>query len=200
MKLYKLTDKNDRTHGGCQWGENVTIETSGEGDLCGPGWTHWYLHPLLAVFLNPIHGDFNLKTAHLWEGRGKPEKFDYGLKVGCRKATTIKRINLPKPTTTQRVAFGILAALEVYHEPSFVAWAKDWLANKNRNARAAEAAAWATDWAAAWADWAAAWAATWAAKATEAAEAAGAAEAAAWAAITRKPIDLIKIAKKAMKY
>ena len=37
MKLYKLTDKNDQTHAGCQWGENVTVETSGKGDLCDRG-------------------------------------------------------------------------------------------------------------------------------------------------------------------
>ena len=95
MKLYKLTDENDQTFGGCQWGENVTIKTSGTGELCGPGWTHWYTHPLLAVFLNPIHGYFDLKTAHLWEGKGTIGKTDCKLKVGCTSGTTLKRIPLP---------------------------------------------------------------------------------------------------------
>ena len=33
MKLYKLTDKNGQTHGGCQWGPGVQHETSGDGDI-----------------------------------------------------------------------------------------------------------------------------------------------------------------------
>ena len=58
MKTYHLTDEHDRTYGGCQWGENVIHPTSGEGSLCGPGWTHWTADPLLAVFLNPIQGEY----------------------------------------------------------------------------------------------------------------------------------------------
>ncbi|RPI49410.1 MAG: hypothetical protein EHM49_09945 [Deltaproteobacteria bacterium] len=141
MKLYKLTDKNDQTHGGCQWGPGVTHETSGEGELCGPGWTHWYTDPLLAVFLNPIHGDFDLAIAHLWEGEGEPEKFDHGLKVGCKRATSIKRIELPQVTQTQRIAFGILTSLEVNQDPSYSTWARRWLTGEDRSRKAAWAAA-----------------------------------------------------------
>ena len=141
ITLYKLTDANDQTYGGCQWGENVTVETSGEGPLCGPGWTHWYLHPLVAVFLNPIHANYDLTTAHVWVGRGVPEISDYGLKVGCKRATTTRRIPLPKVTVPQIVAFGILAALTVCSEPIFVSWAEDWLSGKDRTRKAARAAA-----------------------------------------------------------
>ena len=65
MMLYKLTDENDRTYNDTQWGEGVTHETSGEGKLCGEGWIHAYIDPLLAVFLNPIHACFT--NPHMWE-------------------------------------------------------------------------------------------------------------------------------------
>jgi len=200
MKLYKLTDEHDQTYGGCQWGPGVTVETSGKGGLCGPGFTHWYTHPLLAALLNPVHGRFNLDTAHLWEGEGEPVKTDYGLKVGCTKATTLRRVDLPKATTAQRVRFGILCAMAVYTSVEWRAWAEGWLSGADRSKEAAWAeAARAEGWlsgadrskeaawaeaaraaAAAWAAWAA-WAAA-AARAAEAAAAAEAAEAAARAA------------------
>ena len=65
MKLetvYKITNKNGRSRPGhsneTQWGPNVTHTTSGEGELCGPGWLHGYHHPLLAVLLNLAHGAY----------------------------------------------------------------------------------------------------------------------------------------------
>lgn len=179
MKLYKLTDEKDQTYGGCQWGPNVTHETDGSGSLCGPGWTHWYTSPLLAVLFNPIHGNFKLETAHLWEGEGEPEKFDSGLKVGCRKATTKRRIELPEITNTQKVAFGILCALEVWKEKTFVVWAQNWLSGKDRSGAAAEAAAEA-------------------ARAAAGAAAEAVAEAAGVAARAAAGINFTQIAEKAM--
>jgi len=125
MKLYKLTDANDRTHNGCQWGPNVTVETSGEGELCGEGFTHWYTNPLLAVLLNLTHANFDLSTAHLWEGEGEIVKDDSGLKVGCAKATTLRRIPVPEVTDEQRVKFGILCSLQVPQEMAYVEWANN---------------------------------------------------------------------------
>ena len=166
--LYKLTCADDTTRGGCPWGVNIEHRTSGEGDLCGPGWTHWYTDPLLAVLLNPIHGDFDPATMHLWEGEGDIGKTDHGLKVGCARGRTIRQIEIPVVTTVQRVAFGILCALEVNRNAAFVTWARRWLDDTGRSAQAAE-------WAAAWAAWAA-----------NELEAVG------------KPLDLIALARKAM--
>jgi len=44
-----------QTHGGFQWELGQWYETSGEGDLCSPGWLHFYTNPLLAVLLNSVH-------------------------------------------------------------------------------------------------------------------------------------------------
>ena len=171
--LYKLTDTNGQTRGGTQWGENVThTATGGESqNLCSNGWIHAYEHPDLAVLLNPIHCDF--QSPQLWESRGVVGKRDGRLKCGCRKLTTVKEIPLPEWNTTQRVAFGILCALEVEKDLLFVSWANKWLSGEDRSIEAAARAA----------------------RAARAAEAAEAAARAAWAA--GKPIDLIAIAAKA---
>ena len=196
--LYKLTDENDCTYGDCQWGVGVTVHTSGEGELCGSGFTHWYTDPLLAVLLNPIHGDFDLRTAHLWEGEGVVKKRDYGLKVGCTNATTLRRIELPKVTTTQRVAFAIYCAQEVSSDTGFMRWADVWLTGEDRSAEAAaKQAARAAEKTVR-----AAWAADYTARAAE--RAARAAEQAAWAAdytaraARAVEIDFIALARKAI--
>ena len=215
MKLYKLTNEKDQTYGGCQWGEGVQHKTSGEGPLCGSGWTHWYTHPLLAVLLNPIHRDLDLTKAHLWEGEGTVGAEDHGLKVGCADGKTIRRVDLPTITGQQRVRFGILCAREVYHEKNWIAWSEMWLSGGDRSAAARAAAAAEAARAAAWeapaateaaraAAWEAAGAAEAAWAATEAARAAAwAATAAAWEAWAAAEaaraavLDLVALAKKA---
>jgi len=145
MRLYKLTDEHDRTYGGTQWGEGVTHTAPGKGPLCSAGWIHAYTDPLLAVMLNPIHGDFS--KPHLWEAEGVVGVEDHDLKVGCESLTTVRRMKVPRVTQAQRVRFGVLCALEVYRESHFVARAEAWLSGSDRTEEAAweaaEAAAWA---------------------------------------------------------
>ena len=142
--LYKLTDKNGQTRNETQWGEGVTHETNGAGELCGPGWLHAYLSPELAVLLNPIHGDF--RNPILWEAEGKIGKSDGQLKVGTTKLTTVRKLELIVPTTDQRVTFAIRCALEVFSEPGFVSWAEGWLSGADRSEASAEAAAARAAW------------------------------------------------------
>jgi hypothetical protein len=214
MKVYKLTDRNDQTTKNTQWGENITHHIIGDLIQCKNG-IHSYYDPLIAAMLNPIHGCFDLTTAHLWECDASDEYIDdHGLKNCHRSLTAIKRIELPEVTITQRVAFGVLCALEVYRDKKFQTWADNWLSGKNRARKAADAARAAT-WAAAES---AAMAATWAAAAAaaraaaaraadDATWAAAAAAAATWAAAAAEraaesdnKIDLISLAKKAMEY
>ena len=106
--------------------------------------------------------------------------------------TLIKEIELPEITLNQQIAFGILCSLAVYKESTYILWANDWLNNVDRSAARAYAAAYAAyaaaaadAYAAADAAYAAADAARYAARANAAADA---------------NIDLIKLAKKALKY
>jgi hypothetical protein len=218
---YKLTDEKMQTRGKTQWELQEWKETSGKGELCSPGWLHYYSDPLLAAFLNPIHAGF--AAPRLFQVEVAPEariKEDHGLKLGCTKMRLVQELQFPQVTMEQRVKFGILCALEVCKNITFVQWAANWLDGTDRSekaAEAAEAAAAAADaaaaaaaanaakaaadaardaaWAAAWAADAAADAAAWAADAADDAWAA-AADAARAAEI--KDIDLIAIAKKAM--
>jgi len=143
MKLYKLTDEKNQTWDKCQWGKNVTHKASGKGGLCSEGWIHAYEHPLLAVLHNPIHGNYDPETMHLWECKttDKNPKRDGQLKLGVRNLTTKKQIPLPAINITQRIAYGILCAKKVYHEKSWNKWADNWLSGKDR--AEASAAAWA---------------------------------------------------------
>src|SRR3990167_7152020 len=128
--LYKLTDANMQTCGGFQWKLGVeTPELSGVGELCTSGWYHAYTDILLALFFDPIHGQFG-ESARLFEFGGVVGKEDYGLKVGTRTGRLLREIVKPIITLTQRRAFGILCARAVYTETKWLAWANDWLTGK----------------------------------------------------------------------
>jgi len=202
--LYKLTDQNGQTYGETQWGPGVTHTAPGTGELCTNGWIHAYTDPLLAVFLNPIHANF--QSPRLWECEGEVGADDHGLKVGCISLTTLRELPLPEVALDQRVRFAILCAIRDYSEPRWLAWAEGWLSGADRTAAAA-AGAWfaaraaATAWAAAAEEAAAeaALAAKAAREAREAArEAAAAAGAVAAAASAAVDLDLAAIAQEAV--
>ena len=209
MIKYKLTTQNLTTHNDFQWEIGIKQTTSGEGGLCGPGYLHYYHHPLLAVLLNPIHA--RIKNPKLFEVEaGGVHLDDNGLKGGCTEMTLIREIELPKFTDIQRVAFGILCAKEVYKDLEWNEWAAAWLDGSDRSRSAAAAAAHAAAYAAAYAAYYAADAAARAAHAAHAAraahaayyaaDAAYAAYYAAAAAARNTGIDLIAIATKALEY
>ena len=184
MKKYKLTTQNLTTHNGFQWEVGEPRTTSGDGELCGPGWLHYYHHPLLAILLNPMHAD--ISDPILWEAEANGIHLDdHGLKGGCTQLTLTNRIELPTITLTNRVAFGILCAKTVCNDPAWNQWADDWISGKDRSA---EAAARSAARSAAAAAWAAAWAAAAARSAARSAEAAARSAA----------IDLIAIAERAV--
>ena len=171
MKKYKLTDQDMRTHNGFQWELGKEVITDGDSKkLCTKHWLHYYHHPLLAVLLNPIHA--NIDNPRLFEAKALGKHLDdKGLKGGCTKMTLTKELELPELTLNQKIAFAILCSLEVYKESTYILWANDWLNNVDRSGAAADAA-----------------------------DAAAYASAAAYAARAAADIDLIKLAKKALKY
>ena len=182
---FKITDKNGQTFGGCQWGEGVRNTAIGEGnELCSGGVIHYYADPLLAAFVNPIHGDYDPKTMILWEFAPDSEVTGDALKRACKSGMTVRQIPIPEITTEQRVEVGIRAAKLVCKDKEWGKWADKWLSGEDRTeatAGAARGAAGATS---------AAWAAAWAAEAAFSA-ARAAAEAAVWAA----EIDILPIIK-----
>ena len=195
MKVYKLTDKKGKTKNGTSWGENVTHEVTGALELCKNG-IHAYSDPLLAALHSSIHGQFDLSSAILWKGKASNEHLDdNGMKSCHRWLKTVKKVPIPEISLTQKIAYGILCAKEVCDDKNWNKWALLWLSGEDRSYAAADAAAYAAAHAAAYA------AAHAAADAdADAAYAAYAAAAASVAYDVRgKKIDLIKVAKKAMK-
>ena len=187
--LYKLTNAANQSKGGMQWGEGVTHHADARlpAKLCTEGVIHAYRSPELAAMMAPAHVDDGVRT--LWVAEGEVCADD-GTKVGVRALTTLCRAELPEPTTTQRVAFGILAALEVERSQAWRKWAEEWLSGKDRSRASACAAAYAAACAAAYAAESAEW---------EAAESAAYAAREAACAAKEIPIDLSAIARKAMR-
>lgn len=107
---YKLLHPGLKAHNGFTYTVGVAVETSGAGGLCGPGWLHYYRHPLLAVLLDPMHGGFG-QSAVLYEIRAEGAQLsDRGLKEGCTRLTLLREIPLPTVTTAQRARFAELCA------------------------------------------------------------------------------------------
>ena len=136
MKVYKLTDQNMRTYKDCRWEVGKWKETSGKGELCGDGWLHCYSDPLIAVLLNPIHANFNPFRLFIAETYGWG-KHDKGLKSGYKTMRLIKEIEAPLVTRTQKAAFAILCAKQVYKDARWAAWADKWLSGEDRTVAAA---------------------------------------------------------------
>lgn len=208
MLVYKLTDQNDETQKGTKWGPGISHAVDGQLVLCENG-IHAYTDPLLAVLHNPIHGQFNLETAHLWRCEASDEHISDGLKILHRSLTTIERVEIPSVSTTQAVAYGILCALEAHHDPNFAVWAQNWLSGFNRTESAAmviEAVAWEAEEAAAFSAARAAARVAEFSAARAAARAAAVAGAGAGAVAASESVleaaytagDLLSIAKKAM--
>ena len=209
MKCYKLTDKNNQTRNGTQWGHNVSHSAEGKGEnLCSDGWIHFYTNPLIALLLNPIHANFS--SPKLWEAESSGEELHESLKSGCKTLTTIKEIPLPEISDVQKIAFGILCGKEVYKDEKWNLWADKWLSGEDRTTKTAAAShATAAAHAAVYAAHTAVAASAYAAAGNAAAAAAGndapyaasayAAPYAAAAAADDK-IDFIEIAEKAMTY
>jgi hypothetical protein len=140
MKVYKLTTQDNTTHNDFKWivGEWAP-ELSGKDGLCSNTMYHWYHDPLLAVLLNSIHAD--LKDPILWEAEAAGTIMDdEGLKGGSTTMCIVKQMELPIVSTTQRVAFAILCALEACQDAEFVKWATNWLSGENRTYAATDAA------------------------------------------------------------
>ena len=203
MIVYKLTNQEMQTCGGFQWKLGEIKEASGEGPLCSSGWLHSYEDPLLAVLHNPIHAAINSPRMFTADTLGGRVLYDLQLKLGSTQLVLLEEIRVPQITTAQRVAYGILCALEVCKSDHFTSWAERWLSGEDRSADAAAAAAWREARAATWSR--AAEAAGWAALAAWVARTAAAA---AWAATgaareanaVGDSLDLSKIAEKAMTY
>lgn len=107
---YKFTDHKMKTHGGFQWEIGRKATTTGEGELCGPGFLHYYADPLLAVLLAPLHVNFGPDRRLFRVEAGGVIKNDRGLKLGASELTLLEEIPVPVVAMKQRAAFAAKCA------------------------------------------------------------------------------------------
>ena len=131
---YKLVTQDYKTRKGffneIDWSDNCWKNAIGVGGLCSSGVLHAYDSPEVALFMNPIHA--RIAEPRLLEVECDKFVASDLTKVGYKKMRRIKELFFREPSVIQKVAFGILCALQVYDEPSFVVWANSWLSGKNR--------------------------------------------------------------------
>jgi len=133
---YKLTEQDLTTYNDTKWVLNEWKETDGFGKLCTGGWLHCYSDPLLAILLNPAHANITNPKLFKCEVEGKCLT-DHGLKEGWTRMRIIEEVPFPQLSEINKIAFGILCALEVNNDEEFVKWAKNWLENKDRSKESA---------------------------------------------------------------
>jgi len=135
---YKLTIQDLTTYNNTKWVLNEWKETSGLGSLCNTGWLHCYSNLILAVLLNPTHA--NITNPRLFKCEVDGECLtDNGMKEGWTRMRIIEEMELPQLSHINKIAFGILCALEVNKDEKFVLWANNWLENKDRSKESARA-------------------------------------------------------------
>ena len=131
---YKLVTQDYKTRKGflneTDWSTHFWKSTIEKGGLCSFGVFHAYDSPEIALFMNPIQA--NIVKPRLLEVECDKFVASDLTKVGYKKMRRIKELFFREPSVIQKVAFGILCALQVYDEPSFVVWANSWLSGKNR--------------------------------------------------------------------
>jgi hypothetical protein len=166
------------SHNNTKWEIGVPISILKEGNtMCSDEVLHCYNHPLLAVFLNPIHA--NIKEPKLFEIKVDEIVNSDGLKFASKSQTLLKKIPLPEISIQKKIEIGIKIVKTINKDEKWNLWADKWLSGENRSITAANAAGYAA-YAAANAAYAAANA--YAANAYAANAAASAADAAASAA------------------
>lgn len=123
--FYLITNENNESWQKKTWGENVSHE---EGNFN----YHFdvYQSPLVAAFMYPCYQG-SITNPKLWNAVGENQTAGDGLRLKFLKLTTLNEIPLPQPSENQRIAFGILAALNLIQIPAFISWAKNYLSGKD---------------------------------------------------------------------
>jgi hypothetical protein len=128
--VYRLEAREERVVPGHVWrpaGEYRGV-TAG---VYSPGLVRAYPHPLLVVLCEPLYDRPGRRYTDevIWECEG--EIILWGAcQVACRELAACRRIVPPPVTPEQRARFAIHCALRVYDGPGFADWARERLDGK----------------------------------------------------------------------
>lgn len=139
MKYYKLLNQDLTSYNHTEWEIGVPVTVTVEGNkMCSNQVLHCYNHPLLAVILNPIHG--NISNPKLFEISVDKIVNNDGLKFASKSQTLLKKISLPFLSTEQKVEFAIKVVKTVYSDEKWNEWADQWLSGSDRSIASARSA------------------------------------------------------------
>lgn len=130
--FYLITNQENTTWQGKNWGENVSHEESNHNYQYDV-----YQSPLVAAFMYPCYQG-SIVNPKLWTAVGETQTSGDGLRLKFMKLTTLKEYPFTQPSEEQCIVFGILAALNLVQIPIFLDWAKAYLQGKDTTKETAE--------------------------------------------------------------
>lgn len=133
---YKLLTQEMTSHGGMKWEIGKLEKAKKEGtEMCTPQVLHFYSHPLLAVFANPIHA--SITNPRLFEIEVEACVNKDNLKCASKTQRLVKELELPQLNDLQRQFVAINCAKLLPNPPSVWAeWADKWLSGEDRTPEA----------------------------------------------------------------
>jgi len=133
---YKLLTQEMTSHGGMKWEIGKLEKAKKEGtEMCTPQVLHFYSHPLLAVFANPIHA--SITNPRLFEIEVEACVNKDNLKCASKTQRLVKELELPQLNDLQRQFVAINCAKLLPNPPSIWAeWADKWLSGEDRTPEA----------------------------------------------------------------
>lgn len=129
--MYLITDSDNKTWHGKQWGVNVThIEDNDNYHFST------YLNPLTALFMYPAY-EGCINNPILWKGIGEEISQERGIRNNYRKFTTLEKIQIDLPNEEQSMIFGFINALTVSRRKLFNKWALSFIKKENETLESA---------------------------------------------------------------
>jgi hypothetical protein len=137
---YKFVRSDLTSYGDFRWEIGKWYETSGEGELFGPGWLHGFFTPEEAeiVILRYCGNEYDTLFEMEYDGKVKIEAGWFGF--GATRMRLVREIRRPAFTPDQRTRIAILSAMtvnegnrEIWYTETWLPWAQDWL-NGKKNA------------------------------------------------------------------
>jgi hypothetical protein len=136
QKYYKLLSQKMTSHNDTKWELNAPIKILKPGiEMCSDQVLHCYNHPLLASFLNPIHG--NISNPRLFLIEVDEIVNNDGLKFASKSQTILEEIPYIDISLEKGIEIGIRVTKTVYKDKSWNEWADRWLSGTDRSRESA---------------------------------------------------------------
>ncbi|HOW54120.1 MAG TPA: hypothetical protein PLR60_05625 [Syntrophorhabdaceae bacterium] len=117
--VYLLTDGQGVDIDGWQWQGDTVSNNACAGSL--------YVHPAIAVLLNPLYEKFETEDLTIWRGIAKDTAPDGIGRFKANGLALVDRVPAPLIPDARRLAFALLCVRRVYPEKWFLDMTDEWL-------------------------------------------------------------------------